>query len=144
MNFQRQSNEETLLDKIRSLQERIVVIEEENDLLREELITIKGIHRTDIRGKVVYNLTMSEAKILNAFMGRREVTKHQLMAAIYSNDDPPQPKIVDVFVCKLRKKLARRGIVIHTIWGSGYMIDATNKVKIQKDLQEFEMGDIAP
>jgi two-component system, cell cycle response regulator CtrA len=38
--------------------------------------------------------------------------------------DEPEVKIIDVFVCKLRKKLARAGAdgIIGTIWGRGYMI----------------------
>ena len=36
----------------------------------------------------------------------------------------PVSKIIDVFVCKLRKKLAKAGAdgIIGTIWGRGYMI----------------------
>jgi two-component system cell cycle response regulator CtrA len=38
--------------------------------------------------------------------------------------DEPEMKIVDVFVCKLRRKLDRVGAggMIGTIWGRGYMI----------------------
>jgi Transcriptional regulatory protein, C terminal len=34
------------------------------------------------------------------------------------------PKIIDVFICKLRKKLALAGAdnLIGTVWGRGYMI----------------------
>ena len=34
------------------------------------------------------------------------------------------PKIIDVFICKLRKKLAVAGAenLIGTVWGRGYMI----------------------
>jgi DNA-binding response OmpR family regulator len=34
------------------------------------------------------------------------------------------PKIIDVFICKLRKKLANAGAdnLIGTVWGRGYMI----------------------
>jgi DNA-binding winged helix-turn-helix (wHTH) protein len=38
--------------------------------------------------------------------------------------DEPEMKIIDVFVCKLRKKLAQAGAdnMIGTIWGRGYMM----------------------
>jgi two-component system cell cycle response regulator CtrA len=38
--------------------------------------------------------------------------------------DEPEMKIIDVFVCKLRKKLAQAGgeNLIGTVWGRGYMI----------------------
>ena len=43
--------------------------------------------------------------------------------------DEPEMKIIDVFICKLRKKLAEAGApnVIGTVWGRGYMVrDAAN------------------
>jgi two-component system, cell cycle response regulator CtrA len=38
--------------------------------------------------------------------------------------DEPEVKIIDVFICKLRKKLAQAGVenVIGTVWGRGYMM----------------------
>jgi two-component system cell cycle response regulator CtrA len=42
--------------------------------------------------------------------------------------DEPEMKIIDVFVCKLRKKLAQAGgeNLIGTVWGRGYMIREPN------------------
>jgi two-component system, cell cycle response regulator CtrA len=39
--------------------------------------------------------------------------------------DEPEPKIIDVFVCKLRKKLttaAKGDNYIETVWGRGYVL----------------------
>ena len=38
--------------------------------------------------------------------------------------DEPEIKIIDVFICKLRKKLAQAGAdgLIGTIWGRGYIL----------------------
>jgi two-component system cell cycle response regulator CtrA len=38
--------------------------------------------------------------------------------------DEPEMKIIDVFICKLRKKLAQAGVdaLIGTVWGRGYMM----------------------
>ncbi len=39
--------------------------------------------------------------------------------------DEPELKIIDVFVCKLRKKLssaAGEEVYIHTVWGRGYVL----------------------
>jgi two-component system cell cycle response regulator CtrA len=39
---------------------------------------------------------------------------------LYGGMDEPDPKIIDVFVCKLRKKLAGYGEHhIETVWGRG-------------------------
>jgi two-component system cell cycle response regulator CtrA len=38
--------------------------------------------------------------------------------------DEPEVKIIDVFICKLRKKLAHAGAadLIGTVWGRGYVL----------------------
>ena len=43
---------------------------------------------------------------------------------LYGGMDEPEMKIIDVFICKLRKKLALAGAdnLIGTVWGRGYMI----------------------
>tara|TARA_B100000508_G_scaffold136238_1_gene129006 strand:+ start:1337 stop:2029 length:693 start_codon:yes stop_codon:yes gene_type:complete len=55
-------------------------------------------------------------------------TKENLMSAIYRlNEDEAEIKIIDVFVCKIRKKLDRLhpglGKCIQTIWGQGYKLE---------------------
>lgn len=50
-------------------------------------------------------------------------TKQQIMDALYGDDDGPEIKIVDVLICKLRRKVveATGGLdVIQTVWGRGY------------------------
>jgi len=52
------------------------------------------------------------------------LTKEAFLNHLYGGMDEPEVKIIDVFVCKLRKKLAQAGAdnMIGTIWGRGYMI----------------------
>jgi two-component system cell cycle response regulator CtrA len=71
------------------------------------------------------HLTKQEQGIFEALVDRpgSVVTKGQIMTALYHEMDEPQQKVVDVFVCKLRKKLApvcRDVEVIQTVWGQGY------------------------
>lgn len=55
-------------------------------------------------------------------------TKEQLLAAVTSFiDDAPEIKIVDVFICKIRKKLDGLGLSILTIWGAGYRLAPAKK-----------------
>jgi hypothetical protein len=44
-------------------------------------------------------------------------------------DDPEEtdPKMVDVVICNLRKKLKPFGVTIHTLWGHGYFLDAAGR-----------------
>ena len=73
-------------------------------------------------------LTGKEYAILELLMLRRGMvlTKEAFLSHLYGGLDEPEMKIVDVFVCKLRKKLERAGAdgVIGTVWGRGYMIKA--------------------
>ena len=60
------------------------------------------------------------------------VPKEAFMDHLYSGINEPKPKIIDVFICKLRKKLAAAAggdKCIETVWGRGYLLrDRANKV----------------
>ena len=52
-------------------------------------------------------------------------TKEMLLTHLYGGPDEPANKIIDVFICKLRKKLANASggkNYIETIWGRGYVV----------------------
>lgn len=50
----------------------------------------------------------------------RVTSKDQILARMYSlKHEEPETKIVDVFVCKVRKKIKGLGVSIKTEWGSG-------------------------
>ncbi|MGB1177535.1 MAG: winged helix-turn-helix domain-containing protein, partial [Candidatus Puniceispirillaceae bacterium] len=52
--------------------------------------------------------------------------------------DEPEMKIIDVFICKLRRKLelaGARGVSIDTVWGQGYILRETEALnQIPTDL----------
>ena len=53
------------------------------------------------------------------------LTKEMFLSHLYSGMDEPEIKIIDVFICKLRKKLANASggkNYIETIWGRGYVL----------------------
>jgi two-component system cell cycle response regulator CtrA len=52
------------------------------------------------------------------------MTKPVLMNLLYDGLDDPDPKIIDVFICKIRKKLRTAGAppLIETVWGQGYRL----------------------
>ena len=53
------------------------------------------------------------------------VTKEMLLNHLYGGMDEPELKIIDVSICKLRKKLAHAAGGNHhieTVWGRGYML----------------------
>ena len=80
----------------------------------------------EIAGQRVH-LTVKEYQLLELLALRKEgaLTKEALMSQIYGGMDEPQPKIIDVFISKLRKKLAQASQgknYIQTVWGRGYML----------------------
>lgn len=53
------------------------------------------------------------------------VTRGVILDALYAGRDEPDPKIVDVFVCKVRRALGAHAGLIETIWGQGWRLLAT-------------------
>lgn len=81
-----------------------------------------------VPGKYLH-LTKAEAEMLSAILraGGRRVSKEGGLYAAACGDRPevdwPEMKIVDVYVCKLRKKLRAyygENVLIATQWGVGY------------------------
>ena len=52
------------------------------------------------------------------------LTKEMFLNHLYGGMDEPELKIIDVFICKLRKKLASISgeNYIETVWGRGYVL----------------------
>lgn len=72
------------------------------------------------------HVTEKEYLILELLALRRGrvCTKMQLMDHLYGGLNEPEEKIIDVFVCKLRRKLGQHGRMIETVWGRGYLMTA--------------------
>jgi two-component system cell cycle response regulator CtrA len=71
-------------------------------------------------------LTGKEYAILELLVLRKGIvlTKEIFLNHLYGGMDEPEIKIIDVFICKLRKKLQNAGItnLIGTVWGRGYVL----------------------
>ena len=82
-------------------------------------------HEVSVDGQPVH-LTGKEYAILELLVLRKGMvlTKEAFLNHLYGGMDEPEMKIIDVFICKLRKKLAMAGAdnLIGTVWGRGYMI----------------------
>lgn len=85
------------------------------------------------------NLTGKEYAIVELLALRKgsTLTKEMFLNHLYGGLDEPEIKIIDVFVCKLRKKLLKYldgENYIETVWGRGYVLkepDSNNKETIQ-------------
>lgn len=85
-----------------------------------------GGREIKVDGKPVH-LTGKEYGVLELLSLRKgtTLTKEMFLNHLYGGMDEPELKIIDVFVCKLRKKLsdAMDGEnYIHTVWGRGYVL----------------------
>jgi len=104
----------------------------------DRLIVNLDSRTVDIDGKPVH-LTGKEYGILELLALRKGTTlaKETFLNHLYNGMDEPEIKIIDVFICKLRKKLedASAGVnYIETVWGRGYVL---------RD-PDTEQGDAAP
>lgn len=82
-----------------------------------------------IDGKFV-PVTQKEYQILHLLGMRKDaiLSKNTFISHIHGGIDEPDPKIIDVFMCKLRRKLAKCGLKdarIDTVWGQGYRLRPT-------------------
>jgi two-component system cell cycle response regulator CtrA len=73
------------------------------------------------------HLTGKEYQILELLSLRKgmTLTKEMFLNDLYGGMDEPEVKIIDVFICKLRKKLANASggkDYIETVWGRGYAL----------------------
>lgn len=80
----------------------------------------------EVDGKAIH-LTGKEYGILELLSLRKRttLTKEMFLNHLYGGLDEPELKIIDVFICKLRKKLiiATQGEhYIETVWGRGYVL----------------------
>ncbi|MDO6455760.1 MULTISPECIES: response regulator transcription factor CtrA [Celeribacter] len=79
-----------------------------------------------VGGKPVH-LTGKEYQMLELLSLRKgtTLTKEMFLNHLYGGMDEPELKIIDVFICKLRKKLANATDgenYIETVWGRGYVL----------------------
>ena len=80
----------------------------------------------EVNGHPVH-LTGKEYQILELLSLRKgsTLTKEMFLNHLYGGMDEPEVKIIDVFICKLRKKLASATggeNYIETVWGRGYVL----------------------
>jgi two-component system cell cycle response regulator CtrA len=80
----------------------------------------------DVEGTAVH-LTGKEYQMLELLSLRKgtTLTKEMFLNHLYGGMDEPELKIIDVFICKLRKKLSEATAgdnYIETVWGRGYVL----------------------
>ena len=95
-------------------------------------------------------LTGKEYAILELLVLRKGIvlTKEIFLNHLYGGMDEPEIKIIDVCICKLRKKLQNAGItnLIGTVWGRGYVLrdhaatHALNEYEVSDDVSAVSVA----
>jgi two-component system, cell cycle response regulator CtrA len=97
-----------------------------------DLIVDLGTKKVEVNGLRVH-LTGKEYQILELLSLRKGTTlsKEMFLNHLYGDTDEPDAKIIDVFICKLRKKLASASggnEFIETLWSRGYTLSESTMV----------------
>lgn len=115
------------LARLRALQRRAAGVRTAKIVIGDLTLdpAAKGVTRA---GRPIH-ITRSEYDLLELLALRpgQCLSKEQILSSLYREADEPELKIVDVFVCKLRKKVGAH--VIETVWGQGYRIAPRNDVE---------------
>jgi len=78
----------------------------------------------NINGKTL-QLSLHEIGVLEILLHRfgRVVSKEQLVEQLYSYDKEVSHNAIEVYVHRLRKKIAGAGVTVRTLYGRGYLLD---------------------
>lgn len=92
----------------------------------------------DVQGATVH-LTGKEYQMLELLSLRKgtTLTKEMFLNHLYGGMDEPELKIIDVFICKLRKKLSEATggqNFIETVWGRGYVLRDPEPVNAEQPI----------
>ncbi|MFD0857979.1 response regulator transcription factor CtrA [Roseovarius aquimarinus] len=106
-------------------------------VIRTGLINVNLDAKTVDVGSKTVHLTGKEYQMLELLSLRKgtTLTKEMFLNHLYGGMDEPELKIIDVFICKLRKKLSEATggeSYIETVWGRGYVL---------RDPEPSEIGD---
>jgi two-component system, cell cycle response regulator CtrA len=98
-----------------------------------KLVVNMDARSVDVGGKRLH-VTGKEYSILELLSLRKgtTLTKEMFLDHLYGGMDEPELKIIDVFICKLRKKLAQATggeHYIETVWGRGYVLKEPERVE---------------
>lgn len=111
----------------------------ENTITIGDMLIDFDRHLTKVADQVV-DLTAKEQELLE-FMALKKnsaINKESFLEHLYNGLDEPDLRVIDVFICKMRKKLNRISggrNYIDTIWGRGYILQDPEEEIIADNLQ---------
>ena len=93
----------------------------------------------------LFKVTRQQASLLSVLIRRNEVSKdmmHQIIEKCRAPNkgDQTDPKMVDVVICNLRKRLKKTGLKIETMWGCGYFMKPDMRTRALELIGEYATG----
>ncbi|MGG3814650.1 helix-turn-helix domain-containing protein, partial [Methylorubrum rhodesianum] len=121
---------------------QVIALLEERDTLREHIRQLEEMLRPTIILPAAWRLSRLEADFLNALRAAAPgmVHRERMMIALYGlSDDAPEPKILDVYLCKVRRRLmeAQARIEIETIYGRGWRLTPESIVRFDEAVAAY-------
>lgn len=99
------------------------LIRRENAHLREKVAILEDALSGTRLLPLEWGLTGQESRVFGVLVNRELASKEAVMVSLYGDKpDAAMEKIVDVYICKIRKKLKPFGIDIQTVWGRGWVL----------------------
>lgn len=125
-----------------ALQARVATLEQQVAEWRERYEALKAETCPQLAMPHVLRLTAKEGRILSQLFAANGslVTFKGLMRAVYAErvheDDIPEEKIIQVFVCKIRAKLRLWRMKITTHWGEGYSLPPETRIILRRMIEK--------
>jgi two-component system cell cycle response regulator CtrA len=111
--------------------EYIAKLKEENAELLEENYCLRAALAIEIVPPSEWGLTPHEAKVMGCLARHELATFNMLFTAVYLDKlDPPDMKLIAIYICKIRRKLKPFGVEITNKWGVGYSLDAATRARL--------------
>lgn len=106
-----------------SIEERLRI---ENQQLRDRIAVLERATGAVVVVPEWLGLTVTEGKLFAYLATRGVASREQIWDALHGTkiDGGPSIKVIDVVICKVRKKLRPHGLAISTRWGHGYALRA--------------------
>lgn len=121
-------------DNVKSLLEKMISLAKDPEKAQQYSDQIEVLSRAymtpsmDARWEQ-YRMSQAEQRIARLLYSKygEIVRKDSLLDVLYfDRDDEPGSKIIDVYICKMRKRLKNSPYAIETIWGVGHRMVAND------------------
>lgn len=123
---------------------RIERLKRENQALRDRIEELEGALGVALPQPVQWPGSPTQWRLFSLIVKRGAVGREQMMAALYGHRDVdrrPDPKMLDVFMSRIRGIVTPAGIVINTIWGHGWALTADMKTRAGNLVERLQRGE---